>query len=517
MSEPQLPPQRAGQHRYRRPTPIELIAIGAREHLELSEAEAAELEPAINNLLGAIELLHGTTGLELPDSPFVERDPGRRPTGREDPFNAFVRLCDVRGASSGILSGKTVGLKDNIDLAGVPTTNASATPAFIPARDAVVVERILYAGGRIVGKLNMDNFGAGVSGETSAFGPPLNPHDPSRSAGGSSGGSGAAIASGALNLALGVDQAGSARIPASFCGVVAIKATHGLIPSQGVTHLDHTLDAVCPMASTVDDAALLLEAVAGDDWRDPQWVRGAVPSSWHPTGDDDVAGLRIGVVEESIDEQLCSPDVVRNLQAVAAALRQAGCQVREVSIPIWPQALPIAQTLLCHLVGAMIRSEGVGFGHLGLVDSERARTFAVARRTESRLLPPYMKIWMLVERYLHDEYLNASFGMLHNLRLRVRADIQRTLNDVDLLLTPTTPDTAPHLLPPELVTEDGASRILRSLPFNTAPLNLSGHPVLALPSGRDDQDLPTSVQLVAGSFREELTIRAGRVVESSLM
>jgi amidase len=508
--------QRADQDRYRRPSSAELIAIGARDQLELTEAEATELEPAINNLLGAIEQLHALQGLELPQTQFVERDAGRRPTRAEDPWNAFVRFCDVRGASSGILSGKTVGLKDNIDVARVPTTNASATAAFTPAHDAVVVERILAAGGRIVGKLNMDNFGAGASGETSAFGPPLNPYDPSRSAGGSSGGSGAAVASGAVDLALGVDQAGSARIPASFCGVVAIKATHGLVPSQGVTHLDHTLDSVCPMASTVDDAALLLEAIAGDDWRDPQWVRSAVPSSWHPSGDDDIAGLRVGVVGESLNEELCSPDVVRNLQTVAEVLRKAGCHVHDVSIPIWPQALPIAQTLLCHLVGAMIKSEGVGFGHLGLVDPERARTFAVARREESRLLPPYLKIWMLVERYLHDEYLNTTFGMLHNLRLRVRADIERTLGNVDLLLTPTTPDTAPPLLPAEQVAEGGATRILRSLPFNTAPLNLSGHPVLALSSGKDGQGLPTSVQLVAGSFREELTIRAGRLVESSL-
>ena len=244
----------------------------------------------------------------------------------EDPYNAFIRVCDVRGAGSGLLAGRTVGLKDNIDVAGIPTSNASATPAFTPARDAVVVERILAAGGRIVGKLNMDDFGAGASGETSAFGPPRNPYDPTRSAGGSSGGSGAALAAGAVDLALGVDQAGSARIPASFCGVVAIKATHGLIPSQGVTHLDHTLDAVCPMASTVEDAALLLQAIAGDDWRDPQWVRGPVPASWQPNDAGDVAGLRVGVVVESIDGDLCSPDVVHNLRNVADDLARAGLQ-----------------------------------------------------------------------------------------------------------------------------------------------------------------------------------------------
>jgi amidase len=506
----------AAEHRYRRPTAGELVAIGARAELELTETEAGELAPAIDGLLGALELLHATPGLALRQPPAGSRDPGRRPSRDEDPYNAFIRVCDVRGAGSGLLAGRTVGLKDNIDVAGIPTSNASATLAFTPARDAVVVERILAAGGRIVGKLNMDDFGAGASGETSAFGPPRNPHDPTRSAGGSSGGSGAALAAGAVDLALGVDQAGSARIPASFCGVVAVKATHGLIPSQGVTHLDHTLDAVCPMASTVDDAALLLQAIAGDDWRDPQWVRGPVPASWQPNDAGDVAGLRVGVVVESIDGDLCSPDVVQNLRNVADDLARAGCRVRDVSIPIWPQALPIAQTLLCHLVGAMIRSEGVGFGHLGVVDGDRARAFAVARRGESRLLPPYLKVWMLVERYLHDEYLNASFGMLQNLRLRVRAEIEAALHEADLLLTPTTPGTAPPLLSPELVAEHGASRILRSLPYNTAPLNLSGHPVLALPSGVDHQGLPTSVQLVAGSFREEVAIRAGRVVESAL-
>jgi amidase len=516
MSKSDDRPDSAAPTRYRRPTPAELLQIGAREHLELTEAEAAELEPSINNLLAALEQLHDVPGLERPASPYTERDAGHRPSAAEDPFNAFVRLCDVRGAVSGILAGKRIGLKDNIDVAGIPTTNGSATAAFVPSHDAVVVERILAAGGRIVGKLNMDNFGAGASGESSAFGPPLNPHDATRSAGGSSGGSGSAIASGAVDVALGVDQAGSARIPASFCGVVAIKATHGLVPTHGVTHLDHTLDSVCPMASDVEGAALLLEAIAGDDWRDPQWVKGAVPPAWHLSGHEDVEGLRVGVVRESLDEDLCSPDVIASARSVADVLRRAGCDVRDVSIPIWRQALPIAQVLICHLVGAMVRSEGVGSGHLGYVDTGRARAFAVARRAESSLLPAYFKTWMLLESYLHEQYLNTSFGMLQNLRLRVRADIERTLADVDLLLTPTTPETAPTLLPPETAPQGSATRILRSLPFNTAPLNLSGHPVLALPSGRDQLGLPTSIQLVAKSFQEALTIRVGRHVESSL-
>src|SRR5581483_2497108 len=165
-------------------------------------------------------------------------------------------------------------VKDNISVAGVPTTNASRMPPYIPDVDAVVVERIIEAGGAIVGKLNMDDMAAAGTGETSAFGPARNPIDPARSAGGSSGGSGAAVASGEVDIALGVDQGGSGRIPAAFCGVVTVKATQGLVPSFGVAHIDHTIDSVTPIARSVADVATTLEVIAGEDWRDPQWVRG---------------------------------------------------------------------------------------------------------------------------------------------------------------------------------------------------------------------------------------------------
>jgi amidase len=501
---------------FRRPSAAELVAIGSLDHLELTEDEGNELLPAVEGLLDALEHLATAPSLELPPSPYRDRDPGRPPTRDEDPWNAFTRICDVAGADAGLLHGKTVGIKDNIDVAAVPTSNASATTSYVPTYDAVVVERILAAGGRIVGKLNMDNFAAGASGETSAFGPPLNPVDPSRSPGGSSGGSGSAVASGAVDVALGVDQAGSARIPASFCGVVALMATHGLVPTKGITHLDHTIDFICPMATTVDDAALLLEAIAGDDWRDPQWVRGPLPASWKRGEGDDVRELKVGLVVESLRTDICSDDVVRNTQGAAHALGEAGADVRSVSIPMWVYGLPIVQTLLVHLAGAMIKSEGVGFGHLGAIDVARSQAFAVARREGNRLLPPWMKTLIVVERYLHDEYLNVTYGMTHNLRLRLREDIQRTLAEVDVLLTPTTPDSAPPLLEQEEVASGVASRVLKSLPYNTAPLNLSGNPVLALPSGSDGLGLPTSVQLVGRRFAEQTIVRAGRALEQAL-
>ena len=180
--------------------------------------------------------------------------------------NVFIRKCKVKGESHGLLSGKTIGLKDNIRLAGVPMTNGSRlAPGYVPVLDATVVERILEAGGTIIGKLNMDSFGMGGTSETSDFGVPLNPHNREFSTGGSSGGSAAAVAASEVNISLGVDEGGSARIPASWCGVISIKPTHGLVPSFGITYLDHTIDYICPTASTVEDTAITLEVIAGED------------------------------------------------------------------------------------------------------------------------------------------------------------------------------------------------------------------------------------------------------------
>ena len=221
----------------------------------------------------------------------------------EDPYNAFIRRCRVVGRPTGRLAGRTVGLKDNIRLAGVPMTNGSRLlEHYVPDVDAVVVERLLDAGAVIVGKLNMDDMGFAGTSETSAFGVVRNPRNPAFSAGGSSGGSGAAVAAGAVDLALAVDQGGSGRIPASWCGVVALKPTHGLVPSFGITYLDHTIDFVCPLARTVAEVAEALEVIAGDDPRDPQWVRGPIRTEPYTQSlDAPIAGVRLGLVREAMD------------------------------------------------------------------------------------------------------------------------------------------------------------------------------------------------------------------------
>jgi len=498
------------------PDAAEVERLAGLDGLGLEPGEAEELLPVIATLTdfaALLDRLDGALPLPEPDG----RDPGSVPAPEENPFNSFVRRCRVEGTRTGPLAGMTVGLKDNISLAGVPTTNGSRIASYTPVHDAVVVERILAAGGTIVGKLNMDDLGASGLGETSAFGPARNPVDPSRSAGGSSGGSGSAVAAGEVDLALGVDQGGSGRIPAAFCGVVAAKGTHGLVPSWGITHIDHTIDFVTPLARTVEGAALLLEVVAGGDWRDAQWVR-ADPAGGRYTAarHAGVAGLRFAVLVESADPEVCDPAVLTNLDVAAEALRGQGAEVGRVSIPLWRDGLAMFLPYIGHLFADTFRSEGQGAGHLGVYDVHALEAYARMRRTDGAVLPPQIKAWLLADRHVHERWAGVPYARLHNARIALRRDVTAALEDWDLLLTPTLPLTAPELLTGEASFAEVSGRTAARLCFNTAPLNLTGHPALSIPSGVDGDGLPTAVQIVGSHFHEATAFRAAFALERAL-
>ncbi|HSC03897.1 MAG TPA: amidase family protein, partial [Solirubrobacteraceae bacterium] len=191
----------------RPPTPEDLARAAEREHLNLSLEECQELAPFAADFVRAFDDVEGLPDLQVPVR--YPRTPGSRPTPEEDPVNAFVRMLEIQGAPDGPLAGRRIGVKDNIAVAGVPVTNGSRTLSYTPVQDAVVVERILDAGGFIAGKLNLDDFSASGFGDTSVFGPARNPVNPERSAGGSSSGASAAVAAGLIDMALGVDTGGS--------------------------------------------------------------------------------------------------------------------------------------------------------------------------------------------------------------------------------------------------------------------------------------------------------------------
>jgi amidase len=500
----------------REPTAGDIAALAAAEGIALESDEVDELLPVVASLVRSAD-----QAIRLPEAlaprPGARRDPGYVPSSQENPFNSFIRRCHVLESDSGPLAGRTIGLKDNISLAGVPTTNGSRMTPWTPASDAVVVERILRAGGTIVGKLNMDDFGASGLGETSAFGPPRNPIDPTRSAGGSSGGSGAAVRAGEVDMALGVDQGGSGRIPAAFCGIVSIKGSLGLVPTYGVTHVDHTIDFVTPMARSVRDVALLLSVIAGPDDRDPQWVRGEIRvADYQGAAAGGVAGLKVGIVAEACSPAVCDGAVLDGLARAAEALSGAGARVAKVSIPLWEHALTIFLPYMAHLQTNMLRTEGVGNGHLGTIEVDAMTALARSRRQESGRLAKQVKSWMLAERYMHERYLNEPFARLHNLRLLLAQQITRALEEHDLLLTPTLPITAPRLSEPGTSFAQISAGTASRLCFNTTPLNLSGHPALSLPSGLDASGLPTAVQLVGRTFDEYSVFRAAFQLETAL-
>ncbi|XP_022805662.1 uncharacterized protein LOC111342806 [Stylophora pistillata] len=233
--------------------------------LDVPETDLQSYQKAISTILAdTYQRLY-----ELPDPKLpvkYPRTPGYRPSPEDNPYNAWFWRCDIKGAPRGKLHGKTVAIKDNTCIAGLPLMNGSQVlEGFISDTDATVVTRILDAGGHIIGKAACENLCYDAGSFTSVTGPVLNPYNSERMANGSSSGSAALVASGHVDMALGGDQGGSIRMPAAACGIVGLKPTYGLVPYTGIMQTEFTLDHVGPMARTVYDTALMLEVIAGLD------------------------------------------------------------------------------------------------------------------------------------------------------------------------------------------------------------------------------------------------------------
>ncbi len=442
----------------------------------------------------------------------LHRDPGRQPRPQEDPYNAFVRFCEVRGAAEGRLAGRRVAVKDCIAVAGIPQSDGGGRrPYLVPTEDAVVVERVLRAGGTIVGKTNMEDMAVGA-GEGSFFGAARNPNDPARSTGGSSSGSAAAVAAGLVDMALGSDQAGSVRVPAAWCGVVGMKATHGLVPSYGLTYMDHTLDHIGPITKSVADNALMLEVIAGADWRDPQWVRDLPAVGEYGRGAGaGVRDLRIGVISESLASSELQDGTRRAFGSAVAALAHAGATVVDVSVPMWELALPLFSAVIAHGAYGMWMSHQMGFGHLGRVVPDVAA--ANARVIPSHQLPPRLITRLVLGCYLHGVEGGVPLAKAHNLRLSLRRQIDALFGQVDVLLTPTVVTVGFPLLEDWGSRSDRIARGGGTELLNTCALDLSGHPALSVPWGTGDADMPVGVQAIGPRFGEEIVYRLGFALE----
>jgi aspartyl-tRNA(Asn)/glutamyl-tRNA(Gln) amidotransferase subunit A len=410
----------------------------------------------------------------------------------------------ARGEDPGPLAGLPVALKDNLCTRGVATTCSSKIlDGWEPPYTATVVQRVLDAGGIPIGKTNLDEFAMGSSTENSAFGATRNPHCTTRVPGGSSGGSAAAVAAGFASLGLGSDTGGSIRQPAALCGVVGLKPTYGLVSRYGLIAFASSLDQIGPFATSVDDAALLLEAIWGHDPMDSTSI-GAAPA---PLGDvTDVAGLRIGIVEELTDVAGIQPEVKAAVERAAHGLEAAGAKVERVQVPSCVYGLSAYYLIApAEASSNLARYDGVRYG----LRVDGADVTEMNANTRAAGFGAEVKRRIMLGTYaLSAGYYDAYYGQAQKVRTLIISDFARAYESFDVLLSPTSPTTAFEL---GAKTAEPLAMYLSDV--CTIPSNLAGHPAITVPFGTGADDLPVGVQVLAPALGEPVMFRVARVIE----
>jgi aspartyl-tRNA(Asn)/glutamyl-tRNA(Gln) amidotransferase subunit A len=427
-----------------------------------------------------------------------------------DQARARADELDARRAAGdelGPLAGVPIALKDNLCTRGVPTTCSSKIlEGWCPPYDATVVDKLVAAGAVAVGKTNLDEFAMGSSTENSAFGPTRNPHDTSRVPGGSSGGSAAAVAAGFAPVSLGSDTGGSIRQPASLCGVVGVKPTYGLVSRYGLVAFASSLDQIGPFATTVEDAALILDVIAGHDPRDST----SIPEAYTPvtpTLGDGVEGLRFGLISELLGDGI-APDVKARVEQAAAALEAAGAKVGEVSVPAVEYGLSAYYLIApAEASSNLARYDGVRYGLR--VDAPITSEMMELSRTEGFGAEVKRRI-MLGTYALSAGYYDAYYGKALKVRTLIARDFAAAYEQYDLLLSPTSPTTAFAF---GEKTADPLTMYLNDI--CTIPTNLVGHAAMSVPFGSGDDGLPVGVQVLAPALGEALMFRAGAALEAA--
>jgi amidase len=419
----------------------------------------------------------------------------------------------IKGRPGGKLAGRRVVLKDNVCLAGVPMMiGANLLEGYVPEVDATVVERILDAGGEIVGKAVCEYYCVSGGSHTSESGPVHNPRKRGYSAGGSSSGSAALVAAGDVDMAIGGDQAGSIRIPASHCGIVGLKPTYGLVPYTGIAPLEITLDTCGPMTANVRDNALLLEVIAGPDGVDSR-QRGVQPGRYTDAVDGGVKSLRVGVMKEGFGHPNSEPDVDAHVSDAAQRLAKLGAVVEQISVPMHALGFPVWAAIRGDAACVtLLEMNGAGIAHEGLYVTSLL-DHAMGWRGRADEFADTLKIASIFSAYTLDRYGGHYYAKAQNLRRRVRAAYDAALMAHDLLLMPTVPMKATPI-PGKGATPQEITRRSWEPTRNTCPFNVTGHPAISLPCGMED-GRPVGLMLVGRHYAEETIYRAAAAFERS--
>jgi amidase len=493
------------------PTASELQDLARSLGIGLTDAEAGEYSELLAPLAAMADAQQ-----KMPDYlPEVKypRTPGYRPEGEENKYNAWYYKSRIEGAAEGPLKGKTVALKDNVMLAGVPMMNGAATlEGYVPEIDATIVERLLDAGATIEGKAHCENFCLSGGSHTNATGAVHNPHRMGYSAGGSSSGSAALVAAGEVDMAIGGDQGGSIRMPASFCGIYGMKPTHGLVPYTGIMPIEIYVDHTGPMTGNVRDNALMLEAIAGADGVDPRQY----DVETHPYSEmleGGVGGMKIGVLQEGFGHPNSEADVDAANRAAADILARLGAEVREVSVPMHAIGAAIWTPIGVEgLTGTMMWGDGYGHSRQDLYVTS-LMDFHHRWRDRADQMSETTKLFTMLGTYIRNHYGLRYYGKGVNLSRRLAAEYDRVLAECDLLLLPTVPLKATPLPGPEASREEYVQRALEMI-GNTAPFDITHHPAMSLPCGMGD-GLPIGMMLVGRRYAEPAIYRAAYAFEQA--
>lgn len=467
------------------------------DRLHRRELSAVEVTQAF---LAQIEKVDGTIGAFL----------------AIDPESALAQAKQIdqkraQGASLGPLAGLPVGIKDVICTKGIATTCASRMlENFVPPYNAHVIEKLQAADAVLLGKLNMDEFAMGSSNENSAFKPVRNPWDTSRTPGGSSGGSAAAVAARMAPLTLGSDTGGSIRQPASFCGVVGLKPTYGRVSRYGLVAFASSLDQIGPLATDVTGVAMLLQAIAGHDGRDSTSIDHPVPN-YLENLEQPLAGLKIGIAAEHFGEGL-DAEVEKALRDAIAVYKSLGAEIREIHLPHSKYAVATYYLIAPSEASSnLARYDGVHYGFRS-ENFKAGDMIDMYEATRGEGFGAEVKRRIMIGTYaLSAGYKDAYYVKALKVRRLIRQDFDKAFEEVDLIASPVTP--SPPFRIGELV-DDPLAMYLSDI--YTLSANLAGLPGISIPCGlsaNTEKKLPIGLQLIGPPFEEDRLLRAARMYE----
>jgi amidase len=499
----------------RRPEDDDLRKIASEFHFTIPQERMPVVQALLEGFLSPYDRLDQID--EPLQAPRHARGGGAAPLPEENPLGAWAWRVRIDGEPGGPLAGRTIAIKDNVAVAGVPMRNGTVLlDGYVPDEDATVVERVLDAGATILGKAVCESLCFSGGSHTSDSGPVRNPYDPTRSAGGSSSGSAALVASGEVDLAIGGDQGGSVRIPSCWSGIYGLKPTWGLVPYTGAFPIESSLDHLGPMARSTRDVALLLQAIAGPDGLDPRQHASLPAGDYLGALGGGAGGLRLAVVREGFAiDGLSEPDVDEAVRLAGRAFAELGAKVEEVSIPWHRDAMPVWNAVALEGATAiMVAGESMAHGGKGRYSTGLVDAFGAGRRARGERLSETVKLTVLAGRWMAEAHNGRYYAKAQNLARTAAAAYDAVLGEFDLLVMPTLPLKATPIPAADAPLEEQVARALEMIP-NTAPFDVTGHPAMNVPCAMSE-DLPVGMMLVGRHGDERTILRAAEAYEGEV-